>query len=1239
MKTFIREAGFLVGLTLCVSWNVCGQVVTSVKDGIWNDPSVWSSGEVPAAGNVNETIVDHEVVIPTSASVEIDYLVVNGSLTIAEAGTMNIVAGASSLLVNGVLIIEDGGVLNGTSASNTFFASGSKYLHRQGPLGFIPYATWHEQSIFEIAGFRSQGYINIAHSDSWKQHFGHVIYNCPEQTTAFVDLNGYLRNISGDFIVMSTNGQALRLSTTQGPVINIGGDFIVEGASRIWLSTSPSSATINVLGDFRYRSTAAGISYLTTRGTVALNVHGAFEMSSPGRIHMATTAADSTGARLATLTIQNDFVVSSGTIIAPPSPGKGRIYFVGSGVQAVDCSSHGTTFQGNIDFLVESGAIVSLGNSVLSNTSGSLVVRGTLQVGSSHPNGAIQNGNQGNIQVSGARTFESGSTLDYNGEAMQWIGEGHPASPAVNLICSNPAGVTLLKDIVVRDLQILSDLLAGSHSVTVHGNMSVSAAIDAFPQRIIMSGTNQQLNAGGKAFDELLINNEGNTVTLTAPMQIKRMVSISSPNLRLISNGYLTLLSSSDQPSGSASVASLPPGSEIAGDVTIQRHMDGEGRIYRYLSSSVSNATVADMQDDFPVTGTFVNASTGGGMESSSPSLYRYDASSPTIEGGWEPFPTSGTASSNVLMPGRGYAAFIRNTTTETVWDVRGPVNQGSINIPVVYTPSNGWNLVGNPYPSAIAWEEGGWTRQNVSNVMAIRDNGAGGVFRYWDMEENYTGADGKIALGQAFWIRATGPNPGLAIHEDAKAIVGAEFLRKSDVPISGFSLTLTRDSVDDKVFFKLREDATDGVDRWDGLKLDNDLFDISFANRDSVAFAIFATNRLPCDTILEIRLRDLLPGKYYVNLETRLDFSRYSFVLIDRFLKSEQELQTANPVELVVTDDKQSAAYNRIALRMKERPPKLDVLFVDTLVCAGGSRRLLINGDAGVEYSVWKGTKLLAEATLDRDTLTLPLPDHQLLPGSKLFSVMAKSICHTVKVDTVFEVRNDTLMVFASSLNICAGAKAKLTATSNFSYALFAWFSDIDDSAPVCTDETYITDPIYKSRSYFVEAFTKNGCRSNRVEVVVSVLSLVDRFQFVPGSTSPLSDNRDGGSYHQNFTVGQNPTFMKDQPDGYKQTVDSMTCFRSYQKNPKLSAGKKFKIKGYPNPVKDKVRLLSHETIIHATIHDSKGAFWGTVSKSDSTNPHLLELDLSKLPAGVYYVTIQHESGKVESMTVMKIE
>ena len=76
-----------------------------------------------------------------------------------------------------------------------------------------------------INGFKNSGYINIAHSDSWKQSFGNVIYDCPQQTIFVVDLNGYLRNITGDFKIKSTNNKTLRLSTTQSPTINIGGSL------------------------------------------------------------------------------------------------------------------------------------------------------------------------------------------------------------------------------------------------------------------------------------------------------------------------------------------------------------------------------------------------------------------------------------------------------------------------------------------------------------------------------------------------------------------------------------------------------------------------------------------------------------------------------------------------------------------------------------------------------------------------------------------------------------------------------------------------------------------------------------------------------------------------------------------------------------------------------------------------------------------------------------------------------
>jgi hypothetical protein len=152
---------------------------------------------------------------------------------------------------------------------------------------------------FIINGFKDSGYINIAHSDSWKQNFGNVIYDCPQQTIFVVDLNGYLRNIAGDLTVKHTNNKTLRLSTTQNPTISIGGSLLVEGPSEIWFSTNGTSTTVNIQKDFKYTSSSAGPSYLTTRGVITLNVKGNLEWNSPGPLRLASSSVDSLGLRRA----------------------------------------------------------------------------------------------------------------------------------------------------------------------------------------------------------------------------------------------------------------------------------------------------------------------------------------------------------------------------------------------------------------------------------------------------------------------------------------------------------------------------------------------------------------------------------------------------------------------------------------------------------------------------------------------------------------------------------------------------------------------------------------------------------------------------------------------------------------------------------------------------------------------------------------------------------------------------
>src|SRR6478609_4072431 len=73
-------------------------------------------------------------------------------------------------------------------------------------------------------------------------------------------------------------------------------------------------------------------------------------------------------------------------------------------------------------------------------------------------------------------------------------------------------------------------------------------------------------------------------------------------------------------------------------------------------------------------------------------------------------------------MAGKGYRLFIRgdrsdlgrldgsnNTQNEVTLEMWGTINTGNVVLPVTYTTStgladDGWNLVGNPYPSAFDW-------------------------------------------------------------------------------------------------------------------------------------------------------------------------------------------------------------------------------------------------------------------------------------------------------------------------------------------------------------------------------------------------------------------------------------------------------------------------------------------------------------------------------------------------------
>src|SRR5690606_658455 len=142
-----------------------------------------------------------------------------------------------------------------------------------------------------------------------------------------------------------------------------------------------------------------------------------------------------------------------------------------------------------------------------------------------------------------------------------------------------------------------------------------------------------------------------------------------SSNVNIQSNGHLNLISTSDAPgAGTASIYRLTNGNRISGDVVVNRFMSGEGRIYRYISSPITNSSVAQLKDDIFVGGNFVDPSPtqeicGLEAKSTNLTLYYYNESAPGgMHDGWVVYPRPGnTAAGSPLAVGLGYSVFIRN--------------------------------------------------------------------------------------------------------------------------------------------------------------------------------------------------------------------------------------------------------------------------------------------------------------------------------------------------------------------------------------------------------------------------------------------------------------------------------------------------------------------------------------------------------------------------------------------------
>jgi hypothetical protein len=218
------------------------------------------------------------------------------------------------------------------------------------------------------------------------------------------------------------------------------------------------------------------------------------------------------------------------------------------------------------------------------------------------------------------------------------------------------------------------------------------------------------------------------------------------------------------------------------GNLKIERYIPAGATNWRLLGSPITNRTVLNWQDNFFTAGypgsQYPGFSNPPGSGIPWPSIRWYDE---TNTGANQNDGLLGVSSSSQsLVPGQGFAAWCGdnlNTTNAFIIDLGASapvVAQAPVTLPMSWTntgvpTTDGWNLVANPLPSPIAFDQ-------VARGADVADyvtfyNPANGNTAVYDISLGFgtNGATNIIQSMQGFFLKATGSAVTTTVSESAK--------------------------------------------------------------------------------------------------------------------------------------------------------------------------------------------------------------------------------------------------------------------------------------------------------------------------------------------------------------------------------------------------------------------------------------------------------------------------------------
>jgi hypothetical protein len=416
--------------------------------------------------------------------------------------------------------------------------------------------------------------------------------------------------------------------------------------------------------------------------------------------------------------------------------------------------------------------------------------------------------------------------------------------------------------------------IANTGALSLRGNIANNGSFVS-NGTVILNGTTAQGINGIAEFHHLTLNNAAGS-TLLSETRISGILTLMSGVLT--SNGKLSVDLNTGAISGEGT-------GSVVGALTVNKTISSAK--YHYISAPLNGLTVAEWNDDVPIK---------AGKHSN---LYGYNEANPNPDKsiGWEPISNLATA----LVPMKGYALYFNSATNI---DVTGTYEH-TISLPSVSLTntvsgdanSDGWHLIGNPYPSTLDWDAtSGWTKTGITNAIY-----------YWDPLNNryasYTtgvgtnGGSRYIPSMQGFWVKVSNSSTTgtLGMNKSARVTTHNPAVWRTTANGNILKMSVTNGTESDETAIRLMDGGMSGFNEdLDAFKMENTGNTPSlYTALEETKYSIKTLSDDLSEYIIPLHLKAGSPGSYTLSAG-QIDKFDYAYMvnLRDKLLDSIHDLR-----------------------------------------------------------------------------------------------------------------------------------------------------------------------------------------------------------------------------------------------------------------------------------------------------------------------------------------------------------